>query len=83
MRRAWLLAWVVGLCLAGGLMVGCRSTEEPPTLPPLVAPSAMPAQPTVAPTPTFFANELSMRADGFADEDRVTSSPNVPEYDWP
>jgi len=53
MRRAWLLAWGVGLCLAGGLMVGCRSTEEPPTLPPLVAPSATPAQPTVAPTPTF------------------------------
>jgi parvulin-like peptidyl-prolyl isomerase len=34
-------------------MVGCRSTEEPPILPSLVAPSPTSAQPTVAPTPTF------------------------------
>lgn len=51
MRRTWLLVWVVGLVLGGGLM-GCRSTEEPPTSPPVV-PSPTLAQPTAAPTPTF------------------------------
>ena len=51
MRRAWLLVWVVGLFLVGGLM-GCQSTEEPPTLPP-AAPSSTIDQPTVAPAATF------------------------------
>jgi parvulin-like peptidyl-prolyl isomerase len=52
MRRAWLLAWVVGLFLAGGL-VGCRSTEGPPTLSLVTPPPPTSEQPTVVPTPTF------------------------------
>lgn len=51
MRRAWLLVWVVGLFLVGGLM-GCQSTEDPPALSP-AAPSPTYDQPTVAPAATF------------------------------
>jgi parvulin-like peptidyl-prolyl isomerase len=52
MRRVWLLAWVVGLFLAGGC-VGCRSTQESPTVSPATLPPPTSDQPTVAPTPTF------------------------------
>jgi len=52
MRRVWLLAWVVGLLLAGGC-VGCRSTPETPSAAPVTAPPPTPDEPTVAPTPTF------------------------------
>jgi len=52
MRRTWLLAWTLGLLLAGGL-VGCQSTAEPlVTLPPAV-PTSTPEQAIVEPTPTF------------------------------
>jgi parvulin-like peptidyl-prolyl isomerase len=51
MRRTWLLAWLLGLSLAGGL-IGCRSSKEPPlTLPPLV-PTPTSLSPAVEPTPT-------------------------------
>ncbi len=54
MGRRWLLVWVVGLFVMGGL-VGCRSTDEPPTLPPAVpiAPTSTPERSNVEPTPTF------------------------------
>lgn len=51
MRRIGLVACVVGLFLASGL-VGCRSTDAPPTSPPVV-PTSTPNQSAVAPTPTF------------------------------
>lgn len=51
MKRTWLLVWVIGAFLVAGL-VGCRSTDEPPTSPPLL-PTATTEQPRVEPTPTF------------------------------
>lgn len=50
MRRIGLLVWVVVFFLISGL-VGCRSTDVPPTSP--AAPTSTLDQPTAAPTPTF------------------------------
>ncbi len=53
MRRTWLLMCVVGLFVVGGLM-GCRPTEEPPTLPSAeLSPTPSQSQSTPVPTPTF------------------------------